>query len=117
MEKQPDPEVFTMDTIGGNGTPFRFMYWPREEQFGELGTVRYYDRRYPVQKGQPGYGINHATEDGQCAGGALYPSSFHPDAQFGIRGWHDVDAWDVDMMTARLVGRWIEAIQAGKSWA
>lgn len=120
MNKQADPEVFTLDVIGGNGTPFRFMFWPKEDQATEKGTVRYYDRRYTLTEGEPGYGINHTNEHGQACGGPLLVSSFtnaHSSGfSSGIRGWHGVDAWDIDRQTVKLVGGWIHSILEAGSW-
>ena len=99
------PEIFTLDLIGDNGTPFRFMYWP------EQGEIRYYDRRYPTTPDKPGYGINHFNENGQACGGPLLDTDFTPLADYGIRGWHEVDAWDIDRDTRRIVGKWITALK------
>lgn len=120
MIKQPDPEVFTLDLIGGNGTPFRFMFWPKEHQATEEGTIRYYDRRYILTEGEPGYGINHTNENGQSCGGPLLVSSFTNAYNYGfgsgIRGWNEVDAWDIDRHTVALVGNWIASILEARSW-
>lgn len=62
-------------------------------------TVQIYDRRYA---GQPGF-----TEHGQRCGGPQSASDFHRDATTGIRGWHDVDHWDMDARTVRLIGAWL----------
>ena len=95
-----DNPTFAVTTA--NGIPMLFV-WDRE-----TNEVRYYDRRYPVQPGSPGYGINNATEHGQCCGGARLASDFSPDAERGIRGWHEVDVWDLDARTVRLVGNWLK---------
>lgn len=101
MDKRPD--VFHIDLTGANGTPFRFEFTPGE---GIHGVVRYRDRRYTLAKGEPGYGINHTNENGQACGGFLYPSSYI-NRKAGIRGWHEVDAWDIDRRTANMVGAWL----------
>lgn len=75
------------------GIPLVFVWDPDEEK------VRYYDHRYA---GQPGF-----TEYGQDCGPALCADSFSPDATSGIRGWHEVGAWDLDARTVRLVGTWL----------
>lgn len=106
-----NPEIFTLDVIGGNGTPFRFVFWPK------LGDVVYLDRRIPTQPGEAGYRPYHYDENGQRCGAALDADNFTPDAQHGIRGWHEVDAWDIDRSTRRLVGSWIKLIMEARSWA
>lgn len=116
MSKQPDPEVFTLDLIGDNGTPFRFMFWPKEHQATEKGTIRYYDRRYTLTEDEPGYSINNMDENGQSCGGPLLVSSFIEARGFGIQGWHAVDAWDIDRDTVALVGNWIASILETRSW-
>lgn len=100
------PASFHIDLTGGNGTPFRFEFTPDE---GPHGQVRYRDRRYTLTEGKPGYGINHTNEDGQACGPALMPYSLI-DCDSGIRGWHEVDAWDVDRATVQLVGAWLRHI-------
>jgi hypothetical protein len=107
MDKH-DPEVFHLDVIGGNGTPFRFEYTPAEE------LVRYRDRRYTLTVGAPGYGINHTTEDGQACGPALRAEDFVTPSTNGFRGWHEEDAWDVDSTTRAIVGAWIKTIREAK---
>lgn len=102
-----NPETYTLDTIGGNGTPFRFVFWPGENG----GTVRYYDRRYPMAEGETGYGINRWNENGQCCGGARSVDDFVGPHVYGLRGWHEVDVWDVDRATVVMVGDWIEEIR------
>jgi hypothetical protein len=99
-----EPATFTLDITGGNGTPFRFIYFPGEE------VVRYYDRRYTLTEGEPGYGINHMNENGQCCGGALSVDTFTDCSSSGLRGWHEVDAWDGDRATMIIVGDWLELI-------
>lgn len=108
MITQQSPDVFTLDVVSANDIPLRFMFWPRQ------GVVRYHDRRYTLQPEQPGYGINHTNENGQCAGGVMLPGDFSADAESGIRGWHEVDAWDVDAATCRLVGTWLAALTGGE---
>jgi hypothetical protein len=98
------PETFHIDLTGGNGTPFRFVFWP------EVKTVRYYSRRHTLTEGEPGYGINHTNENGQACGPALSFTDFVPLCNYGIRGWHEVDAWDVDGETMRMVGLWLTHI-------
>jgi hypothetical protein len=83
------------------GIPMLFV-WDRTDN-----TVRYYDRRYTLTPDQPGYGINHTCELGQCCGGPRMASDFRPDDTHGIRGWHEVDAWDLDARTVQLVGTWL----------
>jgi hypothetical protein len=107
MDKH-DPEVFHLDVIGGNGTPFRFEYTPAEE------LVRYRDRRYTLPVGAPGYGINHTTEDGQACGPARCIEGSTARDVTGLRGWHEVDEWDVDRATMVLVGDWITMIREAK---
>lgn len=75
------------------GVPLLFVWDPGTEK------VRYYDTRYA---GQFGF-----AEYGQDCGAALYATSFQPDATSGIRGWHEVDAWDLDATTVRKVGTWL----------
>lgn len=76
------------------GTRLKFIWDPTTD------TVRYYDRRYA---GQPGF-----PKHGQECGPSLPPESFNPDNPSGIRGWHEVDAWDLDARTVRLVGLWLK---------
>lgn len=80
-------DTFAVTTA--NGIPMLFVL-DRDK-----ATVRYYDRRYA---GRPGF-----TEYGQDCGPALAVDSFSPDATDGIRGWHEVDVWDLDAHTVRLV--------------
>jgi hypothetical protein len=98
-------DTFTLDVTGGNGTPFRFVYWPSD------GTVRYYDRRYTLTEGEPGYGLNQTNENGQSCGPRFHADDFSPSAGHGIRGWHGVDEWDIDRPTRRLVGYWIQCLK------
>jgi hypothetical protein len=107
MAVQMRQTTFQMDVIGENGTPFRFMYWPKDK------VIRYYDRRYVLEEGDPGYGINHTNENGQSCGTALLMESFvpvRPVEGHGMRGWHEVEAWDVDAATMHLVGVWLTHI-------
>ncbi len=100
------PTTYTLDMTGGNGTPFRFVYWPADN------AVRYYNRRYPLPEGEPSR-LNHQTEDGQACGGALAADDFTvASGGYGIRGWHEVDAWDIDVRTRELVGAWINLLNA-----
>lgn len=99
------PMTYTLDLMGGNGTPFRFVFFPEEL------VVRYYDRRYTLTEGEPGYGINQMNEDGQACSPSLAPATFTNHCNHGLRGWHEVDAWDVDRATMVLVGDWIEMLQ------
>lgn len=100
-------DLFHLDVPGGNGTPFRFVFWPTELLYTGTGAVRYYDRRYTLTEGKPGYGLNHMNEDGQCCGPAMDPGAFTPNALHGLVGWHDVKAWDIDRSTRRMVGVWL----------
>lgn len=98
-------ETYTLDITGGNGTPFRFVY-----KTG--GTVRYYDRRYPTLPDEPHYHPRNYNEDGQKCGPDFNVESFtDASAQSGIIGWHEVDAWDIDAATVRLVGTWLDLIK------
>ena len=99
------PATYTLDMTGGNGTPFRFVYWPAD------GAVRYYDRRYTRTEGEYGYGIDQMCEDGQSCGPVFNATSFDPHTIYGIRGWHEVDAWDIDRATVQLVGTWLTALK------
>lgn len=103
MEKQPDPATFTLDVTGANGTPFRFVY-----EAGDR-NVRYYDRRYPTQPDEQHYHPRNYNEDGQMCGPALLTESFTR-GHGGILGWHEVNAWNIDWHTVRLVGNWIMTI-------
>lgn len=105
-----EPTVFRFDIVGANGTPFRFVY-----DTAEPDTLRYYDRRYPLAEGELGYGINHMTEDGQACGPVLSVNHINWSHPRGFRGWHDVDAWDVDRATVTMVGDWIEMIKERRS--
>lgn len=62
-------------------------------------TIACYDRRYA---GQPGF-----TEHGQACGPAFALDAFTLGATDGIVGWHDVDEWDLDAHTVRLVAAWL----------
>ena len=104
MTEPTTPTTYTLDMTGDNGTPFRFVYNPTD------GTVRYYDRRYTRTEGEYGYGINHMCEDGQACGGALTADNFTVSSGYGIRGWHEVDAWDIDRRTRELVGAWLNLL-------
>jgi hypothetical protein len=86
-----DNNTFAVTTA--NGIPMMFVRDP------EKGTIRYYDRRYADR---PGF-----TEYGQDCGPALTDDNFSPNATHGIRGWHEVTAWDLDARTVRLVGTWL----------
>lgn len=99
------PGTYTLDLIGKNGTPFRFVYMPAE------GKVQYFDRRYTLTPGEPGYGPNQMNENGQSCGSALLVSDFLPPRRTGFRGWHEVDAWDVDGDTRYWVGEWLAQIR------
>lgn len=107
MEKI-NPTTFHIDLIGANGTPFRFEFTPYE---GPHGTVRYRDRRYTLSEGEPGYGINHTNENGQACGPVLGPEAF-TGGKPGIRGWHEVDAWDIDRITVGIVGIWLQRLDS-----
>lgn len=110
MKAQPVPGVFHLDVNGANGTPFRFVY-----DLTEPSTLRYYDRRYPLAEGEPGYGVNHMNEDGQACGPALSINHINWLHANGFRGWHDVAAWGVDRATVVMVGNWIEMIKERQS--
>ncbi len=84
---------FRFAATTANDIPMIFVWDPVAQ------NLRYYDRRYA---GKPGF-----TEHGQDCGPALSADSFQPDATAGIQGWHEVDAWDLDARTVRLVGRWL----------
>lgn len=107
MNEHEQPDIFHIDLTGGNGTPFRFEFTPGE---GVHGAVRYRDRRYTLTEGKPGYGINHMNENGQSCGPVLDPSTFTDHGNSGIRGWHSVDAWDIDRKTVVMVGMWLSHI-------
>lgn len=109
MNKQPVPGVFHLDVNSANGTPFRFVLDPANN------VIRYYDRRYPKTDDQPGYGVNHFTEDGQACGPALTADTFARPPGYGLCGWHKVDVWDVDRKTMALVGSWIELVMEARS--
>lgn len=87
------PLAHTLAATTANGIPMMFVWEPGAD------TVRYYDRRYA---GQPGF-----TDYGQQCGPDLSADSFQQDATHGIRGWHEVDAWDIDARTVRLVAAWL----------
>lgn len=99
------PETYTLDITGDNGTPFRFVY--------ELGgTIRYYDRRYPTQPGEPHYHPRNYNENGQNCGPDMLIESFtETDSASGIRPWHDVEAWAIDPGTQVLVGNWLRMLK------
>lgn len=99
------PETYSLDVVGGNGTPFRFTYWPSKDEVG------YQDRRYPSQPTEPQYRPFFYDEHGQGCGPVLLSDTFTDSGGFGIRGWHEVDAWDVDRHTVALVGTWIKLIK------
>lgn len=107
MDKNTTPVAFHIDLTGDNGTPFRFEFSPNESPYG---TVRYRDRRYTLTEGKPGYGINHTNENGQACGPAMLPSAFPATSIYGMRGWHEEDAWDVDVHTRNFVGLWLRRI-------
>lgn len=100
-----DPTTYTLDMTGDNGTPFRFVYWSAD------GAVRCYDRRYMLAEGEPGYGINHTCENGQACGPAFAFTDFVPIGHHGIRGYNEIDAWDIDRRTRELVGAWLTLLQ------
>ena len=106
MSEPTTPTTFHLDTISANGTPFRFVLTPQEER-PERSSVRYYDRRYASAPGEFGYHPSNFNEHGQGCGGARSADDFMGSHDFGLRGWHEVDAWDVDVHTRRLVGTWI----------
>jgi hypothetical protein len=71
----------------------------------------YYDRRYPTRPDELAYRPFFNDENGQHCGPYLEESSFTGDRKYGIRGWHEVDAWDIDRRTVIMVGDWIEMIK------
>lgn len=104
MSKQ-EIATYSIDVTGTNGTPFRFVLWPATD------GLRCYSRRHTLAPGQPGYGFNNACEDGQACGPAFAASTFGS-FEGALRGWHGVDAWDVDDETMSLVGAWIQHTMA-----
>jgi hypothetical protein len=105
MAEPITPTTFHLDVTGANGTPFRFVLRP----IGSDGdaTVRHYDRRYTLKEGEFGYHLTNFNEHGQSCGPATMSDDYSPDSDFGLAGWHDVRAWDIDVHTRRLVGTWI----------
>jgi hypothetical protein len=99
------PETFVMDITGGNGTPFRFIYWPSTQ------IVVYFDRRYPTKPGEGQYKPFAYDENGQNCGPYLKASSFTEHRNTALTGWHGNREWDVDRSTRQLVSDWIEQIQ------
>lgn len=97
-----NPITFHIDLTGANGTPFRFVFLPED------GSVWQYDRRYAVEAGKQNHA--HFTEDGQLCGGARSTRDFPGTSIYGLRGWHEVDVWDVDMDTRNFVGFWLKRI-------
>jgi hypothetical protein len=95
------PETFHIDLTGGNGTPFRFVFLPDD------GSVWQYDRRHTIKA--PDQTHPNFNDDGQLCGGTFAPSDFIG-KDSGIRGWHEVDAWDIDRATVRMVGIWLTHI-------
>ncbi len=98
------PETYTLDLPGGNGTPFRFVYWPN------TGTVAYFDRRHAVPTTDRIYQPYIRDENGQACGGHLTTDDFFNNAMTGMHGWHKNDAWDVDRAVMVMVGDWLETI-------
>lgn len=95
------PVTFHIDLTGGNGTPFRFVFLPDD------GSLWQYDRRHATK---PGEETNpQFNEDGQLCGGAVAPSDFTGKVT-GIRGWNQVDDWDIDRATVGMVGVWLQHI-------
>lgn len=113
MKETEKPTSFHIDLIGGNGTLFRFVWWPDEHQGTESGTIRYYDRQHTRAEGEPGYCINHMNENGQACGGPLLVSSFTHGSPDTLRGWHGIDVWDVDRGTRAMVGEWLRQVASG----
>lgn len=105
MTEQVKPETHSLDLIGGNGTPFRFTYWPSTD------TVSYQDRRYPSQPNEPQYRPFFNDEHGQNCGPALNADTFRNHGNTGMRGWHEVDAWDVDRASMVAVGDWLTMLK------
>ena len=100
------PTTFHLDVTGANGTPFRFVLTPDDDNPAK-SLVRYYNRRYTLNEGDFGYHPVNFNEDGQSCGGGLYTRDFTEEFGSGFAGWHNVRAWDVDVRTRRLVGAWI----------
>jgi hypothetical protein len=87
-----DPRhIFT--AVTDREIPLVFVYDPA------TSTVTYYDRRYAGEEG--------FTEHGQACGPAFPLDAFDPNADHGIIGWHEVDDWNLDARTVRLVGAWL----------
>lgn len=105
MPDPTGPTTYTLDMPGDNGTPFRFVYWPAD------AAVRYYDRRYTRAKSDIGYGIDHKCEHGQACGPRLHPTDFTAFDADPIRGWQNMDVWDVDRRTVQMVGVWLTLLQ------
>lgn len=103
--EQVKPETYSLDLIGGNGTPFRFVYWPSTD------TVSYQDRRYPSKPDEPQYRPFMHDENGQNCGPTLTYTDFVPLSDSGMRGWNEIDAWDIDRSTMRRVGMWLETLK------
>jgi hypothetical protein len=102
MDKNTTPVAFHIDLTGDNGTPFRFVFLPDD------GSVWQYDRRYavgPDEESSPTF-----SEDGQQCGGAHSTMDFPATSIYGMRGWHEEDAWDVDVHTRNFVGLWLKRI-------
>ncbi len=106
MPEPITPTTFHLDVTGANGTPFRFVLTPDDDNPAR-SSIRYHDRRYTLNDGDFAYHPRNFNEDGQACGPDDCADSYSPDDSCGFRGWHEVDAWDVDVRTRRLVGTWI----------
>lgn len=102
------PTTFHLDVTSANGTPLRFVLTPGHAP--ESSPVRYYDRRYTLAPGEFGYHPVNFNEDGQGCGPSLNIDAFTEGPDRTIRGWHEIDVWDIDPRTRALVGSWISHV-------
>ena len=109
MPEPTIPTTFHLDVPGANGTPFRFVLIP-DNDTPARSRIRYHDRRYTLNEGDFAYHPRNFSEDGQACGPDQYADSFTTASDFGIRGWHEVDAWDIDQGTRVLVGLWVSHV-------
>lgn len=107
MKEQETPQAYRLDVTGQNGVPFRFVLCPEDR------TIRYFDRRYALPVGTPGYGTTF-NENGQSCGPALDFESFTQERGGAARyqSLHDVWAWDVDDETMETVRAWVQRVMA-----
>ncbi len=98
------PDTFHLDLTGGNGTPFRFVFWP------ETGELRCYDRRYSYRPDERVYHERNYNENGQSCGGPMALGSFTRPRPTGIQGWHEVEDWDIDRASVVLVAAWLHHV-------